>query len=346
MKKPLGTHARRESTNPAEGRSQAGPPSLGQEFRNMPEMRFKLAMVFALFLALAPGVCASAETYTFIMPVPKNLSIGSIAQLTKNAGAAINKKTGLNIVVQEYEYSYLDEPMFKLLDKLNAGQLDFLLAFPADYMRYKIKNPKDKSLPLFTVSMFGRHTHDVCFYTRASDGMSKPADLKGKSWGGARLRYPQYLLHEAGIDADPNKFFGKLAFMQEENINEMLDRVLKGDIDAISMPTYQVNMVINADKKYKAIKSFGCKEYEHNWIIVYRKGIPKEHAEALKDAFLTAHKNKEFAQFKFLLTAIKGRFEAVDIQDLKNSIRIAKLMNKYKWIDKETAYLKKYKDKF
>lgn len=307
----------------------------------------RIITTLAAALILLSGLAASshAQSYTFIMPVPKGLSIGSIAQLTKNAGAAIKKQTGLDIVVEDYEYTYLDEPMFNLLDRLNKDKLDFLMVFPVDYMRYKIANPKDKSIPLFTVNMFGRPTHDVCFYTRAADNLSKPADLKGKTWGGVRLRYVQYLLHENNIDTDPAKFFGKLEFVREENIAVMFDKLLSGSVDLITMPSYQVNMVMNTDKKYKAVKSFGCQEYEHNWIIVYRKGIPKEHADALKDAFLSANKNKDFAQFKFLLTAIKGRFEAVDIQNLKNSIKIAKLMNKYKWIDKESAYIKKHPDK-
>jgi ABC-type phosphate/phosphonate transport system substrate-binding protein len=304
-----------------------------------------IAAAFALALALACARPARAQSYSCVMPVPKGLSIGSIAQLTKNAGDAINKKTGLDIDVQEYPYTYLDEPMFTLLDKLNKDKIDFLMVFPVDYMRYKIANPKDKSIPLFTVNMFGRPTHDVCFYTRASDNMSKASDLKGKTWGGVRLRYVQYLLHEFNIDTNPNAFFGKLEFVREENIADMLDLLLKGGVDVITMPTYQVNMVMNADKKYKAVKSFGCKEYEHNWIFVYRKGVPKEHAEALKNAFLGAHKDREFMQFKFLLTAIKGRFEAVDIKNLKNSIKIAKLMNKYKWRAIESDYIKKHPDK-
>ena len=303
-------------------------------------------MIRTVGMVLAIAICASAsahaKTYKFVMPVPKGLSIGSIGQMTKNAGKAINQKTGMDIVVEEYEYTYLGSPMEVLLDKLNKDQIDFLMVFPMEYLMYKMNHPKDKSIPLFTITMFGKPFYQVCFYTRKSDNITKPDALKGKVWGGVRMRYAEYLLHQHNIKTPMGQFFSKQKFLREENIAVMLDAVIKGDVDVITMPTYQVNMVANTDKKYQAVSAVGCQDYEHNWIIVYRKGVPKSDAEALKKAFLVMHKDKDFAQFKFLLTAVKGKFVDVNIKDLQTTAKIAKLMQKYKWLKTEAAYIKKH----
>jgi ABC-type phosphate/phosphonate transport system substrate-binding protein len=298
------------------------------------------ALCVAACITLSAGP-ASAKTYKFMMPVPEGLSIGSVATMMKNASSALEKITGYKIEVLEYKYSYLDPVIPTLLTKINKGELDFAMVFPTEYFIY-VKTKGTIAKPLFSVNMFGKPVYNICFYTRKSDNITSASQLRGKVWGGARTKNARFLMHEGGIDEPIAKFFKTLKFMREESAGELLDALLAKKIDVFTLPDYQVKMITNTNGvKYKDVAAVKCTEYEHNWIIVYRKGMPEEDAMKLKSAFLSASKNKDFAQFQFLLTAIKGKFVEINVNEFKNTGKIAKLWQTTDWIKEENEYLKK-----
>ena len=301
-----------------------------------------LAAALCLCLLAAAGLAKkSSKTYTFKMPVPKGLSMGSIPKLLQSAEDAIEKKTGMRIKVVEHPYAPMDDPVPDMLSDMDKKKLDFAMVFAVEYLRYKNKHKKLKARPLFTISMFGKTTYDVCVWTRKDDNIKKVKDLKGKTWGGSHTTYASYLLYKNKIKTDLDDFFGDMEYIADENVTDVMDPLLKKKIDVFIMPDYQVDMVRNADKKYRAIDKSHCTEFEHNWLVVYRKGISKSGVKKFKKAFLNAHKDRDFRQFEFLMKAIEGRFVDYDSKKMKTSNKVAKLMDKYKWRDKEKAFMKK-----
>ena len=293
---------------------------------------------FALLLCLP----AQAKTYKFVMPTPKGLSMGSMVNLLKDMGKAIEKKTGLPVQVVNDEYTYFDLPVDDVLKQMNKKQVDFAMVFGIDFVRFASKS-KVNAAPLFAISMFGKPYYQVCMYTRKSDNIKSAAGLKGKIWGGVKSKNARYIMHENGIDVPMAKFFSKLDFIPEENITLLLDALITRKIDAFTVPNYQVDMTKNANKKYSDVTGVACTEYEHNWFIVYNKDtVSKADADKVKQAFMVAHKDNEFSQFRFLLTAVKGRFVPFDPQNMKTTIKIAKLLDKYDWDEEENAFIKKH----
>lgn len=308
-----------------------------------------LSTVAAAFMAaciIFSAGAAQAKVYKFVMPVPEGLSIGSVATMLKSASSVLEKKCGFQIDVTEYKYSYLDPVIPNILDKMNKGELDFAMVFPTEYYIYATTK-KSNAKPLFSISMFNKPTYNMCFYTRKSDNVTGIGQLRGKVWGGARTKNARYLLHFNGVDEPMAKFFKTLKFVREENAADMLDALLSKKLDVFTLPDYQVKMITNTNAvKYKDIASFSCQEYEHNWIIVVRKGVPEEDAAKLKAAFLAAHKDRDFANFAFLLTAIKGKFIDINVGEFKNTGKIAKLWTSTDWLKEENDFLKKNKQYF
>jgi ABC-type phosphate/phosphonate transport system substrate-binding protein len=305
----------------------------------------KIQSAAIFFLA---GVCliimtasspAKATEYTLVMPVPKNLSMGSVAQIFKNMQKAIEKNTGLTVNVIEYKYGYTEDPYAVILDKMNKNDVDFVMVTPVDYLMYLMKK-KSNAFPLFTFTMFGKPTYQACVYVRKSDNLTGMEQLRGKIWGGTRMRMTRYMMYLKTIDLPLNKFFKTLIFIPDDNITDLFTALLGKKIDTFSAPDYQVKMVINTDKKFKDIAPLFCSDYDHNWIILHRKGIPEEDLRKIKNVFLTADKNPEFAQFKFILTAVKGKFAPVDLNNLKVSKKIAELTLKNGWRNEEQAFYK------
>lgn len=295
----------------------------------------------ALLLVILIAAAASAKEYMFQMPVPKGISIGSVPKLLRSASAVLEKKTGVKITVEDYTYEPTEDPIEVLLKNLDDGKVQFAMVFAIEYTRYKRKHEKTKAVPLFTVEMFGKTTYDICMCTRKASKIKSVKKLKGKTWGGGHTTYANYILYKNKIKTAPEKFFEKMIYIPDENIMNVFDALLAKKIDVTFMTDYQIDMVRNTDKKYQKIKKTKCVEYEHNWIIVVSKDVPKKDAGALRKAFLGAHKDKDFAQFRFLLTAIKGKFVPFESSKLKNSEKIGKLFDKYDWREKEKDFLKK-----
>jgi ABC-type phosphate/phosphonate transport system substrate-binding protein len=289
-----------------------------------------------LFLALP----AAAAEYIMEMPVPKDLSIGSIGSIMRNVSAAIEKKTGIKLTVRDHEYTHLTEPVDEMLDLMKKGSVDFAMVFANEYLRYHIKEGSN-ALPLFTIEMFGKPYRNMCAFTRAGEMPADAAGFKGKAWGGAATRNARYILYQNKVNPkDLGAFFGKMVFLKESDIATMFDAVLSGKVDLVTMPDYQAQMTINANPKYKKIAKGFCEKYEHNWLFVYRKGVSEEDAKKLKKSFLAAHKDPDFAQFKFLLTAVQGKFVDIDAESLKRTKKIAELGIENKWYEEERKFIK------
>jgi hypothetical protein len=289
---------------------------------------------------MALSIPARAADYIMEMPVPKNLSIGSIGSIMRNMSSAIEKKTGIKLTVRDHEYTHLTEPVDEMLALMKKGEIDFAMVFANEYLRYYMTEGSN-ALPLFTIEMFGKPYRDMCVYTRKGEMPRDAGNFKGKAWGGAATRNARYILYQNKINPkEITSFFGKMVFLTESDIATMFDAVLDRKVDLVTMPDYQAQMTINTNPKYKNLDKGFCEKYEHNWLFVYRKGVPEDDTKKLKKVFLSAHKDPEFAQFKFLLTAVKGKFVAVDEESLKRTKKIAQLGIDNKWYEEERKFIK------
>ena len=302
-----------------------------------------LAIIFVCVLALFADRAEAAKEYRFMLPVMAGFKGGSLTQVIKNAGKAIEEKTGIDLSVGEFVYNQLEDPISGILDKMNRNEVDFAMMYSSDYLRYLMEH-KSNAVPMFTLLMNGKPTRELCAYTRRADNITAPDQLRGKVWGGTTIRYVRYWLYDNGLDTDKplTSFFSKTIFIPEVNAADLLDAVLAKKVDVITLPKYLVDMSMSAKPAFKKdIAIVKCVDYEHNWLFVYRKGgVADDDVQKLTNTFLNMHKDPAFAQFKFMLTAVKGKFALVDFNNLKTTKKIARLAIDKGWYKEEKAFIK------
>jgi ABC-type phosphate/phosphonate transport system substrate-binding protein len=298
--------------------------------------------LFLVCLALAGSAAYGGDagkTYKFIMPMSAGLSMGSSGQIVKDIGKALQASTGLKIDMQEKRYNRDANVPAMVIDWVKKGEADFILASPRDYLTIQ-KTNKDLIVPSFTIAFFGKPTTTECMYTRKSDGLKTVASVKGKRWGGTGTVQSRYMLYKNGFNKPMAEYFSSLSFIPDENITNVLSALLNRKIDVFIMQSLQVDMARKADKKYDSVEASNCMEYDHSWLFFYKKGTPPDVVAKVKNAFLNAHKDKNFAQFKFMFAAIQGHFLDYDPAKLKTSQEIFSLSEKYKWESEEKSFIK------
>lgn len=296
---------------------------------------------FAVLLIVAATAAAAegGKTYKIIFPIANGLSIGSTSQMVKEIGNATRKRTGLSIEMTEFRYQRDLDVAKSMMDLVKKNNLDFALISARDFARIDKKN-KGVLVPMATITFFGKPVTSACMYTRKADNIKSAGDLKGKVWGGTSMIPVRYLLIKSGIKTPMKQFFGKQVFIIDENITNVMNALLDKKIDVFALQSLQFDMAKNADKKYAAIEPQFCAEYEHSWILVARNNVPSDVVEKVKTVFLNSYKDKEFAQFKFLFTAIKGRFIAFDPTKMKATEEVLSLMEKNNWEKEDMAFIK------
>ena len=298
--------------------------------------------VCAFIALLCMGVPVQAKTYKFFVPISEGLSMGSISSLLQELAKTSEKKTGVKIEVVDYTYSKGEDVSGKTVAKFKKGEIDFAYMFSQDFIKYAMTGDKT-IVPSFSITMYGKPYAEMCVYTRKSDNISSIKSLKGKTWGGANTIATRYLMYKSGIDTPLKDFFSKMVFVDNANTAATMDALLDHKIDAAVMASFQVGMVTNNNKKYNAVDAVQCREYEHNWIFVHHKDIPRDLAAKFKKTFLGAHKDKDFAQFKFIMQAIQGHFVDLDVKELKTTIEIVNLATNNGWYKEEKQYIESIK---
>lgn len=303
----------------------------------------KTALILAAAFVIFHSAAANAEkTYKFIMPLSAGLSMGSTTQLVKGIGDALTHRVGVKIEMKEYKYTREKDIPTIAMNWAKNGETDFTLLSPRDYLAIQ-KKDKDLFKPFVTITFFGKPTTNICMYTRKGENLKTIASVKGKRWGGTSTIPARFMMYKAGTNKPLAEYFASpLQFIEDENIANVMNSLVSKKIDVFIIQNFQVDMAKNADsKKYAAIEANNCMEYDHSWLFVYKRGTPDDIVKKVKAAFLNAHNDKEFAQFKFLFTAIKGHFVEFDPAKLKVSTEVFDLMNKYGWETEEKNFIKK-----
>lgn len=302
--------------------------------------------LISIFAILAMGACpreaAAEEKYTIVIPVVQGLSVGSLSNIMKDMASVISRKTGYDIQIKEISYKKGedDEVFLNVLKAMKGGAQFGLVQSPLRYIKYE-KQAAEVMASAFTMLLNNKKQSFTCGYVRKSSPYKSAADLKGKTYGGLHTMEARAFLHGNGIDSSMKDFFGKSIFVDDTTITAPFDALLSNKIDVHITLSYIGQMALNASKKYAdGVREFGCTEYEQNWIFFYKKGTNKTVVDKLTSEMLKANTDKDYAQFKFMLTAIKGKFVPFEPKDLKKTRELAALVAKYGWDKEEKEFLK------
>lgn len=302
--------------------------------------RFRTGFVLLCILAAAALTAYAKTTYKIIVPVTEGLSVGSVSMLMKNAGETLTKKTGYPFKVVELKHER-DENMFeKVFNAMKNKEGHFTYLYSVDYVRHKDR-VDDVMKPLFTILVNGKPYSNVCAYVRKGDSARSLKDLKGAAWGGAGIVATNWMLYRNKIDDDVFSFFGDTLFMDDMPTTKLLDALLEKKIDVFVINDFLADMGMKTNAKYKnGVRQLDCEKYDHNFIFFYRKGTPKKVVKAVQQNFLSAHKDKDYAQFKFLFAAINGRFAKYNGKYLSTTKSIVAIAEKRKWYEQEMKFIK------
>jgi ABC-type phosphate/phosphonate transport system substrate-binding protein len=298
----------------------------------------------ALLLAAACPRQAQARDYVMLIPMVEGLAEGAFSKVLKDFTAAVSKKTGIPLKWDDMKYPKGAKIGKKVLEAVKAGKADVVQMNGLDYLM--VKNEVDDLMyPVFSMTLMKKPYTEACAFVRADSPYKTIADLKGKRWGGTDTMHSRYLMLLEGIDKPVDDHFGSMSYILDSDTKKPLDALLANKIDIYITSGFVVDMVRNADKNYaKGIRELKCAEYEHNWIFFASKKMDKEHIKTLVKTILQAHKDKDFAQFHFMLTAIKGNFIPFKAEELDTTKKILKLATDKGWLKEEQAWLKKHQD--
>ena len=315
----------------------------------MKRFPLRTAIAALLLLAITAGatqmsLAKKKKKYIFLVPVLKGLSMGAVSKMMDDFTKVISKKMGVTVEMTEYEYKKGTKPAKSIVKKVKAGKADFTYFNGLEYVMNK--KLVDKYMkPMFTITMLNKPTSEVCAYVLKDKDYKDIEDLKDKEWGGTDTIPTRWLLYTQKIKSPLKKFFGKMTYIDDTNAGTALDALVGGKIDVYVSQKHIVEMMRNSKPEYaQKTKSLVCADYEHNWIFFFDENTDMKVVKEFRNYMLNVHKDKDFAQFKFLLTAIKGHFVPYDPNELKTTTKIAKLVKKYDWDKEEKSFLSKYID--
>ena len=302
--------------------------------------RFSAGLIIAYITVVVAITALAKTTYKIIVPVAEGLSVGSVSSMMKNAGETLTKKTGYDIKVVDIKAGRDGDTFEKVFNAVKNKEGHFTYLSSTDYVRHKDR-VDDVMKPLFTLLVNGKPYTNVCAYVRKGDSAKSVKSLKGETWGGAGLVPTNWLLYRNEIDGDALSFFGKNVYIVDMPSTKLLDALLDKKIDVFVLNDFMAEMSIKTDVKYKkGVRRLDCEKFDHNFIFFYRKGMPKKVVKAVQKNFLGAHKDKDYAQFKFLFAAINGRFAKYNAKNLTTTKKIVDVAEKKGWYEQEIKFVK------
>lgn len=303
-------------------------------------LRCAAILLIAVFSTSNVAFSSREKEFVATFPVHNEYKISYIQQFFEGIDSIIEKKLGVPVKIQEYPYSYLDEPVAGILDLMNEGKTDFAMIYPVEY-HYYLMDHKTNAIPIFVLEMNGNKYAKMCLYTRKEDNITDIKQLKGKTWGGARTRNVRYLLYKEEIDDPVDEYFGKMVFITDSQPKLHVESLLKKEIDVFTLPDVNIKLFLGGNKKdMEKIRVSGCEEYLNSWLFVVRKDVPVEIREKAKDIFLNLHDDPDFGQFRYSLRVIKGKFTEVTVSDIYDAMKSAVAYKNHGWLKEEMDFLK------
>lgn len=315
-------------------------------------MRKLLVFAAVVFSLVAGGAALAAEpdSITFLLPVSEGLGSEGFSKTMKNMAIAIGKDAGFKMNYDQLIYKKGQEADNTVYDRLKKGQAQLSYVNSMEYIENR-KKWDEIFTPVFTLSFNKKPYNQYCIYTKKSGGVSTIQEARGKVWGGMDTIYTRLILHENGIDEPLSTFFSATKYVVDQPIPLAIEAQRKGEIDFFTAVKAHVMMGGGVPKSSSSstpdapitYKELACADGNYGWIFGFSKAVPKDTVIKITKSVLKAHSDKNFAEFKMLFAAIKGKFELVKPADLKRTEEIVAMKKKLGWDKEQTEFHKKAK---
>lgn len=210
------------------------------------------------------------------------LTAGMIDTMAKKALAAIEKKTGIKIVLKYYD------DWDSLRNAFENGEADFTFLYDNTY----INSYGGLAAAIATYSIDGDKTHSYCIYVKKDGPIKTVADLRGRGMYGADIYFLKQILIDNGIDEPFDGFFGYMPF----NYGEELAALESGDLDFFIQATDYMLMLQFLNSAYKdTTRVLACTEKFTNHPLVARNGVPRDVTGRVVSTLTDAYDDPEFA---------------------------------------------------
>jgi len=264
----------------------------------------------------------------------------NLVNMLQNLTKIIGKKMGVDLKMETVTYKTGQKAIDAVLKEMKSGRADLGYIFGLEYAEYKKAGGKDLA-PFFTLGINNSTVMRVCMYTRKGE-FHNVAELKGKRWGGKHYMIARYLLYKNNFNVPLEKFFGSLTYIPDTPISNLINALKAGKVDAISSYESVVKLSGELNKKDAGFEPLTCDDYESSWLFVARQGFPADKIQRIKEIVLNAHKDPDFASFKFAFQMVNGHFLPIDDKAMKQNQYLESLSSKGGWRKEDIAYLKKY----
>ncbi len=294
---------------------------------------------FTFILSVMP-VHASGENYVLAVPMVEGLENTAITKYLEDIARVLGEKLDANITSKKLVYRYGDKIIDLVLEDFQKGGSHISYINGDEYAEYRLSGKKDL-IPLFMLAIDRKTTLQQCVYTKKGK-FENIKQLRGTKWAGPRLIPMRYIMYTNGVDEPLDEFFSSINYVTDAPVTNLVEELTNGDID--SFIAYSSVMRISGQTQRKDIdfEPLVCTEASPAWVFVAWRTVPPEMIARIRKTLLNAHKDKDFAAFKFAFQLIDGHFVPVDEKAIKNAETYVKLIEKHKWRAEETAFHKKY----
>jgi len=299
-----------------------------------------IAFIVLILLSLPSHAHARECDYVISVPMVEGLEETSLGKYLEQLSEVLSNKLDCNITSKKLVYNYGQRIIDRVRKEFDEGVSDVSYVFGIEYAQYA-RSGKDDLVPLFTLSIDGRTMMDQCFYVRKGE-YSDVSELEGKKWAGALLLPARFLLYSEGIDEPVDEFFGSIRYQTDAPLTGLLDMLESGEIDVFN--TFGVIMRLSGElnKKDAFFEPLLCREYDHTWVFVARKGVSPKFIELTRRIMLNAHNDPDFATFSFAFKLLDGHFVPLDDSSIEKINRIVDLAEKGGWFDEQREFAEKY----
>lgn len=187
----------------------------------------------------------------------------------------------------------------------------------------------------------GRTTLRQCVYTLKGK-YEKIEELRGTRWAGPRLIPMRYMLYTEGIDEPLDHFFSSIDYETDAPVANLVDMLTGGEIDSFIAYSSIMRISGQTQKKDIEFEPLHCGDITPAWVFVAWRNVPPGMISKIRQTLLSAHRDKDFASFRFAFQLVGGHFVPVDEEVLENAEKYVEIINEKDWYAEETAFHDKY----
>lgn len=226
------------------------------------------------------------------------------------------------------------------IEAARKNELDF--AYTKEYDPFIVLIKELNYTPLVTATFFGKKKLRCCMYASKDSGIKSADDIKGKRMMTYRTQDGYYPLRKLLGDTKPEDFFSQL--IPSDAGAASLSAILEGKVDLAWV--YEGNlyaMKLGNPSLVKNITELMCSDAEYNAALSYRKGVPMEFVEKVRNIMENAHDSDVLQKYKPLIAKTKLRFTSVTTADFKNIFQMYEKAIKNGWDKDHKKWLESVK---